>query len=111
MGRPRNKDGSGKKPREISATDAEWKAVRREAGKAGLSLSRYLLEPLNSSRTEVSAEITIYQVQTIVDIRDHLILIADRLAERRDFLPHFISLELMGIERRLAGLLREGARK
>jgi len=85
MGRPSKKDGSEKKPREVSATDAEWEAVRREAGKAGLSFSRFLLERLNRSRTVVSAEVTIHQVQTTMDIRDHLILIADRLAGLRSF--------------------------
>ena len=111
MGRPSKKDGSGKKRREILATDAEWKAVRREARKSGLSFSRYLLERLKASSTGVSAEVIIHQVQTTMDIRDHLILIADRLAEGRDFVPHFLLLELMGIERQLAALLRDVGRK
>lgn len=107
MARPR-KDGSSKKRRrEIMATDAEWDAVRIEAGNAESSLSRYLLESHVAAPVRVSAEIIIYQVETVMDIRDQLILIADRLAETKAILPHFLVLELMGIERQLAALTRE----
>ena len=106
MARPRKDKSLKVKRREISATDAEWDAIRNEAAEAGISLSRYLLERRAASPARVSTEIIIFQIEATMDIRDHVIQIADRLAEPKALLPHFLVLELMGIERQLAALTR-----
>ncbi|WP_255007069.1 hypothetical protein [Roseovarius sp. M141] len=54
MARPRKHDSMKVKRREISATDAEWKAVKAEAEEAGLSVSSYLLDRRATARSRIS---------------------------------------------------------
>ena len=110
MARPRKHDSMNVKRREISVTDAEWKAVKAEAKEADLSVSRYLLERRTAAPARVSPRTIIYQIETTMDIRDQVILIADRLAENGAIPSHFLMLEFIGIERRLAALVRQAGR-
>ena len=73
-------------------------------------MSRYLLERRATAPTKVSPEMIIYQIEAALEIRDQMILIADRLAETRAIPSHFLMLEFIGIERRLAALVRQAGR-